>query len=124
MKNSQENFTSYVAGFVISVALTLCAYFLVVDHAFLPVSVSLSSPWMIAIVIAVIALIQFVAQLFFFMHLRLRTKPRWQLFTLLFMIMVVLILVIGSLWIMYSLNGRMQMTPDQVQTYMQNQAGI
>ena len=114
---------AYSIGFVISVLLTLAAYYLVTGY-----SSGFSFPgltlWSIAGAIAVLALAQAAVQLFFFMHIRLRGQPRWRLTIFLFMAMVVLILVGGSIWIMSSLSGRMAMTPDQVDQYMQDQAGI
>jgi cytochrome o ubiquinol oxidase operon protein cyoD len=114
----EKSIATYVAGFVASITLTLVAYYLVVDRV-----LSLT-PWTIAGIIAVLALVQFVAQLYYFMHLRVKTKPRWQFVVFLFMLLVVLILVGGSIWIMASLNNRMVMTPDQVNQYMQDQAGL
>jgi cytochrome o ubiquinol oxidase operon protein cyoD len=114
----EKSLATYVAGFILSITLTLVAYYMVVDRVW-----SLA-PWTIAILIAVLALVQFFVQLFFFMHLRVRTKPRWRFVVFLFMIMVVLILVGGSIWIMASLNSRMAMTPDQVNQYMNDQVGL
>jgi len=104
---------SYVTGFVLSIVLTLVAYTLVVHDA-------LSRHLLVALVVG-LALVQFVVQLLFFLHLGRETKPRWKLFVLLFMLLVVLILVFGSLWIMNNLNYRM--TPAQINTYMNNQGG-
>jgi len=104
----------YVSGFVASIVLTLTAYLLVVNHA-------LSRRILIGAVVA-LALTQFLVQVVFFLHLGRETKPRWKLAVFLFMTMVVLILVFGSLWIMTNLNYRM--TPAQINTYMNNQAGF
>lgn len=117
----EKSIATYVAGFIISVVLTLVAYYVVVGWGS---AGSMLTPWTVALIIAVLALGQFVAQLFFFMHLRMKTKPRWQFVVFLFMGLVVLILVGGSIWIMASLNNRMVMTPDQVNQYMQDQAGL
>lgn len=106
-------FRLYISGFVSSIVLTLAAYLLVVHHTF-------ASRLLIGTIV-VLALIQFLVQMFFFLHLGRESKPRWKLLVLGFMIMVVLILVIGSLWIMANLNYRM--TPQQINTYMQNQDG-
>ena len=104
---------SYTIGFVWSLGLTLIAYALVVHHSF-------SNRLLIAAVVG-LALIQFIFQMVFFLHLGRETKPRWRLFVFLFMVMVVAILVFGSLWIMNNLNYRM--TPNQVNSYMNNQGG-
>lgn len=105
---------TYVTGFVLSIVLTVTAYLLVVHHA-------LSRRILIGAVVG-LALVQFLVQLVFFLRLGREAKPRWKLAVFLFMVMVVLVLVFGSLWIMTSLNYRM--TPSQINTYMNNQAGL
>jgi len=105
---------TYVIGFVASIVLTLGAYLLVTHHL-------LSRRLLIAAVIG-LALVQFLVQLLFFLHLGRESKPRWKLMVALFMVMVVLILVFGSLWIMTNLNYRM--SPEQINTYMNNQSGL
>jgi cytochrome o ubiquinol oxidase operon protein cyoD len=115
-KHSTEHgsFRSYLTGFSLSILLTLTAYLLVVHKSF-------STGLLVALIIGM-ALIQFLIQLIFFLHLGKETKPRWKLFVFIFMIIIVLILVLGSLWIMNNLNGRM--TPQQVNTYVNNQSGL
>lgn len=105
---------SYVTGFILSVVFTVSAYWMTVHHEL--------SNRNLVILIVVLALIQFMVQLIFFLNLGRETKPRWKLAVFLFMIMVVSILVFGSLWIMSNLNYRM--TPEQVNTYLNNQSGL
>ncbi len=105
---------AYVTGYVSSIVLTLAAYLLVAHH------------WLdrgpaITAVVG-LALAQFLVQLLYFLHLGTEARPRWKLMVFLFMIMIVVVLVFGSLWIMSNLNYRM--TPEQVNTYMQNQDGL
>lgn len=93
---------SYVSGFVISLILTLTAFALVAQHTdssheALPHSV------LIPIVVG-LAITQLVVQLVFFLHLGRESKPRFNLTAFLFMIMVVVLLVGGSLWIMANLD--------------------
>jgi cytochrome o ubiquinol oxidase operon protein cyoD len=110
---------AYTIGFFLSVALTLIAFGSVELH--IHGHLSSSRDVIIAGIIG-LALIQFLVQLFFFLHLGRETKPRWKLAVFGFMIMVICILVIGSLWIMSNLNYRM--TPQQVTQYLQNQDGL
>lgn len=106
---------AYITGFVGSLILTLTAFLLVENKH------DLSRDTLIAIIIG-LALTQFMVQLFCFLHLGRETRPRWKLVTFYFMIGVVLILVIGSLWIMANLNYRM--TPDQMNNYLKSQDGL
>jgi cytochrome o ubiquinol oxidase operon protein cyoD len=115
-KTDQSNikFVSYVTGFLLSIALTTTAYYIVVHQSFRNLNTIIAS-------VLVLALIQFGVQLYFFLHLGKETKPRWKLFVFLAMVTIVLILVVGSIWIMDNLNTRM--TPQQVNTYINNQGG-
>lgn len=105
---------SYVSGYVLSLYLTVTAYLIVAHHLF--------SNHRLVVSVVGLALIQFVVQLLFFLHLGQETKPRWKLLVLLFMLAIVSILVFGSLWIMNNLNYRM--TPVQVNSYMKSQDAL
>lgn len=98
MKNQEGEYTlrAYLTGFVLSLGLTLTAYYSVVNHK---LNANALLYW-----IAWLALIQFFVQMVFFLHLGRETKPRWKLVAFWFMTMVVAILVFGSLWIMKNLN--------------------
>jgi len=108
------NLQLYVTGFVLSISLTIAAYLMVVNHTL--------SKWQLVYAIAVLAFIQFLVQLIFFLHLGREMKPRWKLGVFLSMVLIVLIVVIGSLWIMDSLNYRM-MSPDMINDYLTKQDG-
>ena len=114
---SSARVTSYVVGFVLSVASTLIAYALVVNHVW-PMSI-------LVIIIAILAVVQLAVQLVFFLHLGDEKGPRWKLVTITFAIIVVVILVGGSLWIMNNLNyNMMHFTPAQQEQYLKNNEGI
>ena len=104
---------SYVSGYVSAIILTLVAFAIAAKH-------SIMGNRLIAILLG-LALVQFVLQLLFFLHVGRESKPRRKQLVLVMMIVVVLILVLGSIWVMYSLNYRM--TPDQINQYMLKQDG-
>lgn len=106
----------YAVGFIGSLALTVTAYLLVTNEVF--------DGWTTAIVISVLALIQCVVQLLFFLHLNQESRPRWQLWTLLSMLAIFIVVVFGSIWVMYDLNDRMMPPHDQMMEYMERQAGF
>jgi len=106
---------SYITGFILSLATTLAAYVVVTNQTY-------SKNGIIAVV-AVLAVSQFVVQMLFFMHLGQEKNPRWKLLALLFMMGVVFIVVVGSLWIMKHLDYNM-MSPKQMQHYMDSQDGL
>lgn len=104
---------SYIVGFASAVMLTLIAFAVAGKH-------SLHGNKLIAVLLG-LALVQFVLQLVFFLHVGRESKPRRKQLVLLMMIVIVLILVLGSIWVMYSLNYRM--TPQQINQYIQKQDG-
>jgi len=87
---------SYVWGFVLSLLLTLASYFSVTSKI-LPYTPLL-------FVILALALVQTTVQLILFLHLGEEKKPYWHLLTFLFMLSILIIIVLGSLWIMAYLN--------------------
>ena len=104
---------TYLTGYVSAIVLTLVAFAIAAKH-------TIMGNKLIAILLG-LALVQFVLQLLFFLHIGRESKPRRKQLILIMMIVVVLILVLGSIWVMYSLNYRM--TPDQINQYMLKQDG-
>jgi cytochrome o ubiquinol oxidase subunit IV len=100
---------SYIIGFMSAIVLTLLAYFIV--------TMELLSRNMVLWVIMGLAAVQLMVQLVFFLHLGRDKKSRWNVASFYFMLIVLLIIVIGSLWIMENLNYNM-MTSDQMNEYM------
>jgi cytochrome o ubiquinol oxidase subunit IV len=111
---NQGTLLSYIVGFILSILLTLAAYFSVVNH--------LMSGKTLILMVAGLAVVQLLVQLLFFLHLGRESRPRWKLLVFWFMLLVVGILVIGSLWIMNNLNYNMM--PHDVETYMRHEEGI
>ena len=107
---------AYVVGFSLSILLTLAAYFLVANRL-------LSGGVLIAAVIG-LALVQLAVQLIFFLHLGQESKPRWNLAVFLGTVSIILIIVIGSLWIMNNLNYNHMRTPAETDTYILHEEGI
>jgi cytochrome o ubiquinol oxidase subunit IV len=113
---SPGSLASYTTGFILSVVFTLAAYVLVSKH--------LLSGWAIVIGILALAVVQLLVQLLFFLHLNRESKPRWNLAIFVFMAITLLIIVVGSLWIMHNLNYHMMMSPHDTETYIQKEEGI
>ena len=90
---------SYIIGFILSILLTVIPYFIVVNHVF-------TSGIIIAAVV-LLAVLQLLVQLVFFLHLNTESKPRWNLTAFVFSALIVAILVAGTMWIMYHLDYNM-----------------
>jgi cytochrome o ubiquinol oxidase operon protein cyoD len=95
---------TYVTGFILSLVLTMTAYLMVENYG--SSSSQPSHKYLLSAIMA-LALIQLFVQLIFFLHLDRESKPRWNLMVASFAVSVVLILVLGSLWIMNNLNYHM-----------------
>ncbi len=109
----------YIFGFVGSLILTMLAYLLVSSQS---MSMGqLFNPAGLIVGLAIIAVVQLFVQLFFFLHLGQESRPRWNLLGFGFAAIVVIIVVVGSLWIMNNLNYNM-MTPQAMDQYMRAQS--
>lgn len=117
MKNHSANIrtlASLTIGFLLSLGLTICAYLVAVGN----IKDSMAAVG----VLVVLAATQLVIQLVFFLHFGEEKRPRWNMWSFVFMGLVLFIVVAGSMWIMYHLNyNMMTMTPDQKESYMQSQ---
>lgn len=100
---------SYSIGFVLAVLLTLGAYFAVTSEW--------SSQAMVIAIISLLAVVQLVVQLVFFLHLG-RDGMKWKAAAFWSMLLILVLIVGGSLWIMYNLDYNMMMTPEQMQQLM------
>jgi cytochrome o ubiquinol oxidase operon protein cyoD len=99
---------SYVIGFLASFLLTAISFSLVIIRLF--------SERILIYAIIGLAIAQAIVQLLFFLHVgQEEAKPRWASIIFCFTVLILLIVVIGSLWIMYDLNDRMMsdMTQEQ-----------
>lgn len=105
----------YIAGFGLSLVLTVDAFLLVMNP-------SLSAENTLFTILA-LAVIQFVIQMVFFLHLGKGSK--WNSGVFFMMLLVIFILVAGSIWIMANLDYNMMM-PDTMDEYMKEagQKGI
>ncbi len=90
------SFKSYLLGFVLSLIFTFAAFFIIYSEL-LPTPASQYT-------ISFLAIAQSWVLLALFLHLGKESKPRWNLLIFLFMVLVTVIVVFGSLWIMHHLS--------------------
>jgi cytochrome o ubiquinol oxidase subunit IV len=99
MIDSRITYKSYFVGFGVSIFLTLLAYFSVTMKPF-----SITGTYCI---LAMLAIVQILVQVVYFLHIGSESKPRWNLISLIFSLIMIFIIVAGSLWVMYNLNTNM-----------------
>jgi cytochrome o ubiquinol oxidase subunit IV len=90
---------TYVTGFVLSVLLTAVPFGLVMSGA-------LPSAAAVALAIG-LGVAQIIVHLIYFLHMNGEASRSWTMAALVFTVIVVAILVVGSLWIMAHLDANM-----------------
>jgi len=89
---------AYLTGLLLSLVLTLVSFGLVSAH--------LLEGHLLALVLITLAGLQAAVQLVLFLHVGKDPKPQWGTLIFFFMFLVLLIIVVGSLWIMHDLDNR------------------
>ena len=90
----------YVIGFVLSVILTAIPFWLVMNH-------TIESSRATALVILGFAAVQIVVHMIYFLHMNTKAEGGWSMLALIFTAVLVVILLSGSIWVMYHLNTNM-----------------
>lgn len=101
--HSHASRKSYVIGFLLSVVLTAIPFWLVMTGAM--------SSQATAITIILFAVVQIVVHTVCFLHVNTRAEGGWTLMAYIFTAVIVLIVIAGSVWIMYHLNLNMMPMP-------------
>jgi cytochrome o ubiquinol oxidase operon protein cyoD len=97
----------YVTGFVLSVVLTAIPFWLVMGKV-------LPSTGLTIFVILALAMVQIWVHMVFFLHMTSKAEGGWTWMSLIFTLVLLVIVLSGSLWIMYHLNANtMPLTPEQ-----------
>ncbi|KIF82742.1 cytochrome o ubiquinol oxidase subunit IV [Noviherbaspirillum autotrophicum] len=98
---------SYAIGFVLSVILTAIPFWLVMGKVFDRSSTT-------AMVILGFAAVQIVVHMIYFLHMNTKSEGGWNMLALIFTVVLVVIVLSGSIWVMYHLNHNMMpgMAPD------------
>jgi cytochrome o ubiquinol oxidase operon protein cyoD len=97
---SHSTLKGYVTGFVLAVILTVIPFWLVMAKVF-------DKPHVTAIVIMAIAAVQIVVHMIYFLHMTSKLEGGWSLLALIFTLMLLVIMLTGSIWVMYHLNANM-----------------
>jgi cytochrome o ubiquinol oxidase operon protein cyoD len=90
----------YVIGFVLSVILTAIPFWLVMGNV-------IQDPGTTALVILGFAVVQIVVQMVYFLHMNARSEGGWNMLALMFTVVLVVIVLIGTLWVMHHMNANM-----------------
>ena len=91
-----KTFKSYLIGFGCALILTLIAFYIAAAH--------ILSGNLLYTVLIILAVIQLFVQSAFFLRLNASPEGRWDLMPFLFTCLILLVIVLGSMWIMNNLN--------------------
>lgn len=103
----RQEIKRYIIGFSLCLLLTLVAYFVVTSWHQPTGELNLT----VLVTLTALALGQFIVQSIYFLHISRGESGQWHLAAFLSMLSVVLIIVIGSIWIMWNLNYNMHHQP-------------
>ena len=90
----------YMTGFVLSIILTAIPFWLVMAKVF-------DKPSTTAFVVLGFAVVQIVVHMIYFLHMNTKSEGGWSMLALIFTLVLVVIMLSGSLWVMYHLNHNM-----------------
>lgn len=98
----EKPLTLRITGFIASLLLTVTAYFMIVRPEFFHLGIRT-----IVIVIFILAVLQGMVQLIFFINIWQEKGPRWNLGVFVSTLCIIVIIVAFSIWIMNHLDYNM-----------------
>lgn len=90
----------YAIGFVLSVILTAIPFWLVMTKAFDKSSTT-------AVVILGFAAVQVIVHMVYFLHMNGKAEGGWSMLSTMFTLVLLVIVLAGSIWVMYHMNINM-----------------
>lgn len=103
--------TKYLIGLGSALLLSVLTYVVVVEKWF-------ESSTLTMAVVLLLAVVQLVIQLVCFLHIGADKRSRDRTVTIVFTLVMMLVIVVGSLWVMHNLDYRMGMSPEAMNEYM------
>ena len=94
----------YLIGFFVSVVLTIIPFWLVMGDVF-------SSTAATVLLILVLGVAQIFVHLRYFLHIDTSSEGGWQLMALMFSMVLLVIVLVGSIWVMNHLHENMMLMP-------------
>ncbi|WP_377705108.1 cytochrome o ubiquinol oxidase subunit IV [Pseudoduganella sp. UC29_71] len=98
--HSHGSLKSYTIGFILSVILTAIPFWLVMGNVF-------ANPATTAFTILGFAAVQIVVHMVYFLHMNAKVEGGWSMLAMMFTLILVVIVLSGSIWVMYHMNANM-----------------
>lgn len=96
---SHGTLKDYTIGFILSVILTAIPFWLVMAKVLPPGTTGL--------VLLAFAAVQVVVHMIYFLHMTSKAEHGWSLMSTIFTVIVLVIMMAGSIWVMYHMNANM-----------------
>ncbi|KEQ52226.1 cytochrome o ubiquinol oxidase subunit IV [Sphingobium chlorophenolicum] len=112
-EGAHGSFRSYMIGFGLSVILTAIPFWLVMSGV-------LNDPQLTGVIIMGFAAVQVVVHMIYFLHMNTRIEGGWSFMAMMLTLVLVVIVLSGSLWVMYHLNANMMPHADMDMSAMRN----
>ncbi|MEM7058745.1 MAG: cytochrome o ubiquinol oxidase subunit IV [Pseudomonadota bacterium] len=93
-------YRSYLIGFALAVVLTVIPFWIVMAD------VQISLAWALFIIFGLGA-IQIMVHVYYFLHVTLGAEDGWQAMSLIFTGVILVIILAGSIWVMFHLHENM-----------------
>ncbi|MBY0237974.1 MAG: cytochrome o ubiquinol oxidase subunit IV [Burkholderiaceae bacterium] len=91
---------TYTIGFILSVVLTAIPFWLVMGKV-------LDNPSTTAMILLGLGAVQIVVHMVYFLHMNSKSEGGWNMLALIFSAILVVIVLSGSIWVMYHMNHNM-----------------
>jgi cytochrome o ubiquinol oxidase operon protein cyoD len=96
----ESTFGGYMTGFILSVILTAVPFALVMTGVLTDVRTT-------AYIVMALAVVQIVVHMIYFLHMSPKAEGGWSMMALIFTLILLVIVLAGSLWVMYHMNANM-----------------
>ncbi|MBO0344077.1 cytochrome o ubiquinol oxidase subunit IV [Roseibium sp. CAU 1637] len=103
---------SYMVGFILSVVLTVIPFWLVLGDVFDNKTLAIG-------IVFALGAVQMIVHIFYFLHVTFRAEEGWLVMSLSFTVLLVVIVLSGSVWVMYHLDENMMPSHDQIEQVKQ-----
>jgi cytochrome o ubiquinol oxidase operon protein cyoD len=106
--NAHGSYRSYITGFLLSVVLTAIPFYIVMAE------VEIDLLWALVIIFGLGA-IQIMVHVFYFLHVTVSAEEGWLAMSLLFAVIILVIVLAGSIWVMFHLHENMMPAHDSIE---------
>ncbi|MEM9582343.1 MAG: cytochrome o ubiquinol oxidase subunit IV [Pseudomonadota bacterium] len=106
--DAHGSYRSYIVGFLASVVLTVIPFWLVMSETKLSLGLALT-------VIFGLGAMQILVHVYYFLHVDLKAEQGWQAMSLVFTAIILVIVLAGSIWVMFHLHENMMPAHEQIE---------